>query len=86
MTCDGILRGWPLAPPRWGRERKRGLKRWGREPQLEPRRQYEDESEAAAAIARDRPTSIDALARISGVGQSKLTRYGADVLEVVRAH
>ncbi|HEY5827195.1 MAG TPA: HRDC domain-containing protein [Hyphomicrobiaceae bacterium] len=39
-----------------------------------------------SAIARDRPKSIDALARISGVGQSKLARYGAAVLEVVRAH
>ena len=37
-------------------------------------------------IARDRPGSLDALARISGVGQSKLARYGAAVLEVVRAH
>ncbi len=39
-----------------------------------------------SAIARDRPTSADALARISGVGQTKLARYGADVLEVVRVH
>jgi ATP-dependent DNA helicase RecQ len=39
-----------------------------------------------SAIARERPASIDALARISGVGQSKLARYGAGVLEVVRTH
>ncbi len=39
-----------------------------------------------SAIARARPTDADALADISGVGQSKLERYGADVLRVVRAH
>jgi len=38
------------------------------------------------AIARERPASTDALAKISGVGQSKLKRYGADVLKVVRAN
>jgi ATP-dependent DNA helicase RecQ len=37
-----------------------------------------------AAIARQRPASADALARISGVGQMKLERYGADVLRLVR--
>jgi ATP-dependent DNA helicase RecQ len=37
-----------------------------------------------AAIARQRPAGADALARISGVGQSKLERYGADVLRLVR--
>jgi ATP-dependent DNA helicase RecQ len=36
-----------------------------------------------AAIARRRPTSADALAKIGGVGQAKLERYGADVLRVV---
>jgi ATP-dependent DNA helicase RecQ len=36
-----------------------------------------------AAITRRRPTSADALARIGGVGQAKLERYGADVLTVV---
>src|SRR6516165_5769271 len=38
------------------------------------------------AIARERPASPDDLAKISGVGQSKLKRYGADVLKVVRAN
>jgi ATP-dependent DNA helicase RecQ len=38
---------------------------------------------ALAAIARRRPTSADALAKIGGVGQAKLERYGADVLRVV---
>jgi ATP-dependent DNA helicase RecQ len=37
-----------------------------------------------AAIAHQRPANADALARISGVGQSKLQRYGADVLRLVR--
>jgi ATP-dependent DNA helicase RecQ len=36
-----------------------------------------------AAIARRRPASPDALAKISGVGQAKLERYGTDVLRVV---
>jgi superfamily II DNA helicase RecQ len=39
-----------------------------------------------SAIARERPASADELAKISGVGQSKLKRYGADVLKVVRAN
>ncbi len=39
-----------------------------------------------SAIARERPATLDALAKVSGVGQSKLTRYGADVLKVVRDH
>jgi ATP-dependent DNA helicase RecQ len=37
-----------------------------------------------SAIARQRPATLDALAKISGVGQSKLKRYGEDVLKVVR--
>jgi ATP-dependent DNA helicase RecQ len=36
-----------------------------------------------AAIARRRPANADALAKISGVGQTKLERYGDDVLRVV---
>jgi ATP-dependent DNA helicase RecQ len=36
-----------------------------------------------AAIARRRPANADALTKISGVGQAKLERYGADVLRVV---
>ena len=38
-----------------------------------------------SAIARLRPANRDALADISGVGRSKLTRYGEEVLRVVRA-
>jgi ATP-dependent DNA helicase RecQ len=38
-----------------------------------------------AAIARRRPVTIDDLAGVSGVGQAKLERYGADVLRVVAA-
>jgi len=37
-----------------------------------------------SAIARQRPANLDALANVSGVGQSKLKRYGADVLRLVR--
>ncbi|MEQ1951396.1 DNA helicase RecQ [Mesorhizobium sp. CN2-181] len=38
------------------------------------------------AFATDRPTSRDALLGISGVGQSKLERYGDAFLKVIRAH
>ncbi len=38
------------------------------------------------AFATERPTSREALLGISGVGQSKLERYGAQFLEVIRAH
>lgn len=37
-----------------------------------------------SAIARERPRTADALAKVSGVGQSKLKRYGTDVLKIVR--
>jgi ATP-dependent DNA helicase RecQ len=39
-----------------------------------------------SAIARERPASVDDLAKVNGVGQSKLKRYGAGVLKVVRAN
>jgi ATP-dependent DNA helicase RecQ len=39
-----------------------------------------------SAIARKRPASLDDLSKVSGVGQSKLKRYGANVLRVVRAN
>ena len=38
------------------------------------------------AFATQRLTSPDELLGISGVGQSKLERYGEDFLEVIRAH
>jgi len=38
-----------------------------------------------AAIASARPTSLNELLRVSGVGESKLRKYGEDVLEVLRA-
>ncbi|NKN36063.1 DNA helicase RecQ [Agrobacterium sp. a22-2] len=38
------------------------------------------------AFATERPTSRDALLGISGVGQSKLERYGDAFLKVIRAH
>jgi ATP-dependent DNA helicase RecQ len=37
-----------------------------------------------SAIARQRPAGTDALAKVSGVGQKKLERYGVDVLRIVR--
>jgi ATP-dependent DNA helicase RecQ len=38
-----------------------------------------------AAIASARPTTLAALLRVSGVGESKLRKYGDEVLEVLRA-
>jgi len=38
-----------------------------------------------AAIASARPTSLAELLQVSGVGESKLRRYGDEVLEVLRA-
>ena len=38
------------------------------------------------AFATSRPTSGEALLSISGVGQSKLERYGDDFIEVIQAH
>ena len=38
------------------------------------------------AIAEHRPDSLDQLARINGIGGSKLARYGEQVLQAVRGH
>jgi len=35
-------------------------------------------------IAEQRPTSLDALARIGGIGGSKLARYGPRLVEIVQ--
>lgn len=35
-------------------------------------------------IAEQRPTSIDALSRVGGIGGGKLARYGAQLIEIVR--
>lgn len=37
-------------------------------------------------IAENQPTASDQLLRLSGIGKSKLERYGDDVLTLVRAH
>ena len=39
-----------------------------------------------AAIDQQRPTSREALARIAGLGPSKIARFGDDILAVVRRH
>jgi ATP-dependent DNA helicase RecQ len=39
-----------------------------------------------AAIDRQRPTSLEALARIPGLGPSKIERFGNDILAVVRKY
>ncbi len=44
------------------------------------------QNDTLAAIAAARPGDEDALSQIPGVGRSKLDRYGAAVLEVVREH
>ncbi len=37
-------------------------------------------------IARDRPRTVGDLARVNGIGASKLEKYGADILEIVGHH
>ena len=37
------------------------------------------------AIAATRPDSLAQLARVKGIGPAKLTRYGEQILDVVRA-
>jgi DNA helicase-2/ATP-dependent DNA helicase PcrA len=37
-------------------------------------------------IARDRPRTLGELARVNGIGASKLDSYGADILEIVSRH
>jgi ATP-dependent DNA helicase RecQ len=37
-------------------------------------------------MAAERPDDLDAMARISGVGQRKLAQYGEDFLSVIRSH
>ena len=41
---------------------------------------------ALLEMARTVPTSLEALATISGVGQVKLERYGDSFLDLLRAH
>ena len=36
-------------------------------------------------IADQRPTTIPALRRVKGMGPSRLTRYGGEILEITRA-
>jgi ATP-dependent DNA helicase RecQ len=36
-------------------------------------------------IARSRPKGKDALARISGIGESKLARFGEGIVKIVSA-
>jgi len=41
---------------------------------------------AILAIDRDEPDSLDALARIPGLGPAKIERFGNDILDLVRQH
>jgi ATP-dependent DNA helicase RecQ len=38
-----------------------------------------------AAIVAAKPANLEALGRISGIGEAKIKRYGAEVLAVVLA-
>lgn len=38
------------------------------------------------AIDRDEPESLEALARIPGLGPAKIERFGEEILELVRIH
>ena len=46
---------------------------------------YRTTAKGLAEIAAKKPGGLPALAAISGVGEGKLERYGAAVLEVLRA-
>jgi len=37
-------------------------------------------------IAERRPTSLDELAQVGGIGGTKLERYGEQLVEAVRGH
>ena len=39
-----------------------------------------------AAIVEERPGSIASLRRVNGIGQKKLDRYGAEILEILARH
>jgi superfamily II DNA helicase RecQ len=41
---------------------------------------------AILAIDREQPDSLDALARIPGLGPAKIDRFGDDILDLVRRH
>jgi ATP-dependent DNA helicase RecQ len=41
---------------------------------------------AILAIDREEPTSLEALARIPGLGPAKIERFGQDILDLVRRH
>jgi superfamily II DNA helicase RecQ len=41
---------------------------------------------ALLAIDRDEPESLEALARIPGLGPAKIERFGSDILDLVRQH
>jgi superfamily II DNA helicase RecQ len=40
-------------------------------------------NETLIAIAADRPASTAALRRVRGMGESRLTKYGAEILAIV---
>ena len=79
---SGSLKGRRLDPPR--STTTRSTRRPGARPALAYHAGLD--KDVLSAIARKRPASLDDLAKVSGVGQSKLKRYGADVLKVVRAN
>ncbi|MEM9177065.1 MAG: ATP-dependent DNA helicase RecQ [Myxococcota bacterium] len=41
---------------------------------------------AMLAIDREEPSTLDALARIPGLGPAKIEKFGEDILEIVRTH
>ena len=38
------------------------------------------------AIERQRPTTLDALARVPGLGPAKIERFGAELVDMVRQY
>ncbi len=77
----------PIALDATGQERYAALKAWrteiAREHNLPPYVVFHDAT--LAEMARSQPDSLDALARISGVGAKKLEAYGREILRVLEA-
>ena len=82
--CGGAARP-PLALDETGTERFAALKAWraevAREHNLPAYVVFHDAT--LAEMARSVPATLDELAGISGVGTTKLERYGAEILRVL---
>ncbi|HYD12824.1 MAG TPA: DNA helicase RecQ [Allosphingosinicella sp.] len=89
-----------VLPPKRARSRGRAARDYPHDPLFEALRARRRELAAAAGVppyvifhdatlremAERKPATLQALAQVSGVGDAKLERYGADFVEVIDAH